>query len=99
MIIMTNWFHGKQNDNHKTCPSLTHYEYYRCLLQHWELYDYFKKLNSASAEQINSKLRSMAQSCRQTKMSNYTLFIDNWATMNNLQCKSLLTDGKDKEKC
>ena len=98
MMIMTNRFHGEQNDNHKTCPSSTHYEYYRCLLQHWELCNYFKKLNTVSAEQINSKLRSMAQSCRQAKMSNYILFTDNWTTMNNLQLKSSLRDEKDSQR-
>ena len=98
MIIMTDRFHGEQRDNHNTCPSSTHYEYYRVLLQRWGLCNYFDKLNTANAEQINSKLRHMAQSCRQAKMSNYMLFIDNWATLNNLLYKSLLTDGKENER-
>ena len=98
MIIMTNQFHGEQRDNHNTCPSSTHYEYYRVLLQQWELYNYFDNLNTVSTEQINSKLKLMAQSCRQAKMSNYMLFIDNLATLNNLLCKSLITDGKDSER-
>ena len=94
ILIMIDQFHGEKKVNHKTCPSSTYFEYYKKLLELWELYSYFKKINTTSTEQVNAKLRMMGQSCRQAKMSNYILYMQSWTEMNNLICKGFLNDRK-----
>ena len=86
MIIMCDAFHGskqqsKKNTNHQQCPDSFKPDYwypYLSLIGYEE-----KEINTAVAEQNNSRLRNLETTVRHMLTSNYIKMIQTFAAFSN----------------
>ena len=81
-IFFCDSFHGEKENVHTVCSSSFKKKYWLHQINRWAYQA--KDINTASAEQINAKIRNLQNTVHTASMSYFQDLFVNWAALNNM---------------